>query len=1143
MVANMNKTFTTSVNLKFDIGNKEFVKRYLPTPSHAESLRGIIGGFLGETKSNAHIMVGPYGSGKSLAATIVADIFSNKINSTDFKHLITKFKDVDQEIYDKLKNAQESNLTFIPVTLTGNEGPFGKTIINSILKSLKNVGHELNIPGELTEIKSILLNWEKQFPKTLNEFKKYIKARGFSQNRWIKELDSNNTSEIHWFKEIYPSLTAGSSFQVNYETSFLENITEIIHQLKEKKLKIFIAYDEFGRFLQSLEVDQINKTMQDMQDLAEAATRSNNSIQILLISHKNMSHYMLGHNEEFKAEFQRIEKRFKTYFVESDRATFYRIAQQYTKNMQEEHLLLNHESDNSKWILKKYNLFNELNNQEIEKLIVDGSYPIHPLALFLLPRLSNTFGQNERTLFTFLESDESGGLNNFIIKKNDGMYYPDMLFDYFFQNSLDEFIKDESFHVLKIYSKHVSSMKISKENQDQISLLKLITLWNLSNSNNVVKLNKELLMFGTGQSLEKIEENLDLLVNQKLLRYNRILSQWELNEGSSVVIDELIDKEFGVIKTTNINRVTELTNLLSKKNYLATDYNDEKSMTRFMSVKLVTSDHLLSSEFEHNNEPESDGLIYYVMPNNQEEYKNSINFLKENCDQDKLFAITDRKYKTIKRSIDRLIILQNLYQNKQILAEYKNLDEELKVLREEVKYDIKIYLNNFEEFAQNVRWYYMGQLIEVKTEVMLENFVSQIMYKLFAETPEIRNDSINRRSLNGMQTKAIYSVLNAVIKSHNFDKLGIDGQGPDYLIFATVFKNNDFDLLDLPFIKNNFYSKIRNDLVAFINEYPEGTLKDLEKIMTLSPYGIRKPLVPLLFVSLLRDKWEQLMFYRNGMYVTAVDAEKIYGMFKESNEYKYVFQDYTPEFSSFIKQVEFLMRPYVSEYVSDQTILIKASSGLLNWLRQLPRHSQITNRLSPELLHFKETIRKIEINPLINLELLRTSYSDVNELKQKITELENHFDQFKEDVQSRLFTVLQVNNFDGLKKIINSYSAEQIKRNRILKSLNLKNNQFIEEFAYKYTGIEIENWSDTTFELFDRQVQNDYIELNNSGLDDNSILMSFNGGSKSIKIVELSTKSQTIYSNVKRMIENAGRSVPREEIEYLVYKLMDEYIE
>jgi len=1137
------KTFTTSVNLKFDIGNKEFIQRYLPTPSHAESLKGIIGGFLGENKNNAHIMIGPYGSGKSLAATIVADIFSNQIKATDFKQLIIKFKNVDQEIYGKLKSAQESNLSFIPVTLSGNEGPFGKTIINSIIKSIKNAGYEINIPGEIDEIKAILLTWENKFPKTLNAFKKLLKEKDSTFNQWLKEIDISNSIEIEWFKQKYPDLTAGATFQVNYESSFSENIKEIINQLNEKNLKVFIAYDEFGRFLQSLEIDQIYKTMQDLQDLAEVATRSNNSLQLLLISHKNMSHYMLGHNEEFKAEFQRIEKRFRTYFIESDKATFYRIAQQYTKNMQKEQQLPNHESKDSKWILKKYNLFSELNHQEIEKLIVEGSYPIHPLALFLLPRLSNTFGQNERTLFTFLESDESGGLTNFVLKKNEGMYYSHILFDYFFQNSINDFVKDESFHALKTYLKLTSNIKFAKENEGQINLLKLITLWELSNSNNVVKLNKELLMFGTGQSLALLESNLDFLVHQKLLRYNRILSQWELNEGSSVIIDELIEAEYDLVKMTTSDRVEEITGLLNKKFYLATDYNDDKSMTRFMDVNLITSEQLLNLEFEKNIEENSDGTIFYVMPNNNEEYFHSIRKIKTISKKNTIFAVTEKTFKAIRNSIDRLIIIKSLYQNKQLLSEHKNLDEELKVLMEEVKYQIKLYLNSFEDYAQHVKWYYKEKEIEMRNEVKLENFVSMIMYELFDKTPEIRNDSINRRSLNGMQTKAMYTVLNSVIKSPNFERLGIEGQGPDYLVYATVFKNNNFDLTELPYIKNQFYSELRSDLVSSIEKNHEGTLKDIEDIMTMNPFGIRKPLVPLLLVALLRDKWEQFMFYRNGMYVTAVDAEKIYGMFKEPEEYHYVFQDYSPEFITFLNQVERLIRPYVSEYVTDQTMLIKASSGLLNWLRQLPRHTQITDRLHPELLHLKNTIRKIEINPLINLEIIQSSYPGLKGLNNHLKQLENHFSIFKNSVQIELFNTMEVESHLSFVNKLKNYSPEQIKRNRLLKSINLSNDDFIIEFAFKYTGLDLENWSDTTFELFERQVQNDYKELSDSNVDDSSIAMNFNGNHKSVKVVELSTKSLTIYTNVKRMIENAGRSVPREEIEYLVYKLMDEYIE
>ncbi|MGB6406868.1 MAG: hypothetical protein WBF39_05280, partial [Planococcus donghaensis] len=628
MITQSKKAFTTSINLKFDIGNKEFVQRYLPTPSHAEFLKGIIGGFLGERKNNSHIMIGPYGSGKSLAATIVADIFSGNINDQDFNRLINKFKDVDQEIFEKLTVAKQASAMFIPVVLSGNEGPFSRTIINSIAKAVKNEGYQIDIPGEIEEIQGIVKNWESEFPKTFNLFKKSLKNRADTLIQWKKELNDNNQKEIKWFIEEYSVLSAGAKFQIDYEANFIDKISHIIAQLKEKNIRIFIAYDEFGRFLQSLEMSQIYKTMQDLQDLAEVAGRSDNTIQLLLISHKNMSQYMLGHNEEFKAEFQRIEKRFKTYFVESDKATFYRIAQEYTKNMQKDLMLLNLESSDSKWILKKYNLFSELNHQETEKLIVEGSYPLHPLALFLLPRLSNVFGQNERTLFTFLESEETGGLTNFVTKNKEGMYYPHMLFDYFFQNSMNEFLGDESFGSLKTFAKITNKIKTTKQNKGQMDLLKMITLWDLSSSTNVVKLNEELLMFGTGQTLEELKLNLDQLVQQKMLRFNRILGQWELNEGSSVLVDEMLNEERTLLKVNNENRLDILKSLLEKKFYLATDYNDEINITRFMQVSILTTEQLLEKDFLEKIKFDADGYIYYVIPADEMSYSKAISAIE-----------------------------------------------------------------------------------------------------------------------------------------------------------------------------------------------------------------------------------------------------------------------------------------------------------------------------------------------------------------------------------------------------------------------------------------------------------------------------------------------------------------------------------
>ncbi|OQP00663.1 hypothetical protein BSK33_13285, partial [Geobacillus sp. 44B] len=57
-----------------------------------------------------------------------------------------------------------------------------------------------------------------------------------------------------------------------------------------------------------------------------------------------------------------------------------------------------------------------------------------------------------------------------------------------------------------------------------------------------------------------------------------------------------------------------------------------------------------------------------------------------------------------------------------------------------------------------------------------------------------------------------------------------------------------------------------------------------------------------------------------------------------------------------------------------------------------------------------------------------------------------------------------------------------------------------------------------------------------------NIYLSVNGQTKVVTKVNLSPKSQTLYRNIYRIIKNGGRTVPKEEIEYLIYELVEEFI-
>ncbi|MHC8515878.1 hypothetical protein [Sporosarcina sp. ITBMC105] len=1140
--------FKTSVNIKFDIGNKDFLERYLPTPSHAESLIGLAEGFVNSESNKSHIMIGPYGSGKSLVASIIASVVSKSVSDYAIGKLINKFEKVHQDIYSVISQLPKMEKRYIPITLTGHEGTFSEAIVNAINRAFEKSGIKSNLSSDIDSINSIVMKWKKEFPSTYDKFLKILEdEKNLSIEEWYILLDDQLNQELSWFKAVYRHLTAGAIYKVDNSELFLEKMEDLLEILRDKQIGVFIVYDEFGRFLQNLKSEEIYRTMQDLQDLAELSARSDNLVHFLLVSHKSMPQYMSALNEEYKSEFQRIEKRFNSYFVESDTATFYRIAEQHTSQLVEPSIFSVEEFDNSVAEIRKFNLFNELNQQEVEKIVVEGSFPVHPVALFLLPRISKVFGQNERTLFTFLESKESGGLLNHLAKNQD-YYYSHNLFNFFFNQKFRNDYDDEIFKPFYLYKKITNNLVENQENEQLYSVLRFITLWELSNSNAVYKLDIELIAFATGISSEQVKSLLEKATQYKFIRYNRILSIWELHEGSSVLLDEVIEENKKFLKLNNAKRTEFMESLLRKQYYLANGYNDQKSMTRFMKVNIVMAAELLNGDI-HVDEAEikdSDGLIYFVLLDKIQNFKPALEKAKEILGKRFMFSLVPVEFSVIQPLIDKEMVVSNVLKNKKILSEYALLEEELLILQEELLYQISNFLEKYTDFSRDPIWITNGKRIQLYSEIDLENHISKVMEELYAKTPLVLNEAVNRMHVNGVQQKALYRVLSGVLMDYDKEDIGIEGQGPDYLIYATVIKNNDIQFNELSELKNEILKELRERLLRCIMEKPDGNLRLLVDIMQSPPFGIRKPLIPLLFVILLRDKWDQLMFYRNDMFVSAVEAEKIYTMFDDYEEYQYEYHQYSDGLLAFMEKLECEVNYLISENVKDRTLLIKVCSGLLNWLRQLPRVTQITGHLTQREKELRDLIRRTEISPLESMKRIYHEFSgDVCTVVKEMEVISNYYGRFALHVTDLLTNTLGIDEFDGKEQFLLQYDHQTVYKNRMLTGLSRASS--IEQFIDEYIGIELEGWSDNTLELYKQQLANDFESIGINGIEDllneDAIQLNYNNKYMSIEPVELSTKSEVVLKNVDRMINRAGRNVPKKELNYIMFKLIEKYLE
>ncbi|MEK4718447.1 MULTISPECIES: hypothetical protein [Priestia] len=1144
-------TFKTSVNIKFDLGKREFIDRYLPTPSHAESLLGLLKGF-NDPKNNkrSHIIVGPYGTGKSLIATIIGNLTSKRIeDERSLSALRGKFNKVHDDIYRELEKVRELDKTYLTVVLNGNEGRFREALLNAIIRTINENKINIVLPGQYGKILETVSLWESEFPKTYREFKKLLKENDKDLDIWRIAVMNQDKHEVDWFLSVYPLLTSGAKFVIEYNESFTDQISHVLNELNKQGIGLFVAYDEFGRLLQTLESHDIHETMQDLQDLAELTDHYSDSLHVLLITHRNLRQYFSLLSEDFKNEFQRIEKRFKVYYVESDKSTFIRLADHIIQNFRGEIDLDNNTLTTLKGYLRKYPLFPELNQQEIEKIIVEGIYPVHPVALYLLPYLSNNFGQNERTLFTFLESNETGGLLNHLSKSKQ-YYLASDLFSYFFPNLYDLDTGREDLNVLRIYKSLITKTPQIVENSKGLKLIQLITLWQLAGLQSRIKLDTEFLCFALNVELEIITTILKELSLLKVIRYNRVLGYWELLEGSSFHLEQLVTDHAEHAVLTKRKRLTVLENCLPKHFFFANEYNDQKSITRYATVKLLVSSEIINEELNWKSireQTKADAIVYYVVLESTNDLASVTEQLKNVEDKLSIFCISQLPFAAIEEQLTEYSVIDMLLENVELLNEDKYLKQELLLRKEDLNFIIDDFLSKYVSYGKDTLWVYNGQIIDVKSEIILENKLSTIMFNAFPHTPEVRNDSFNRRKLNNVQRKAGHAVLDHIINNYREENLGIKGQGPDYLIYATVFKNNKLDITNLDGISQDEFNKLRIALTNHIKQNTTGTLEDFVNIMIESPFGIREPLIPLYFVALLRDKWDQILFYRNDLFVSGINGEKLYKIFDEASEYNYVYYNFDVKYQKFFEVLEENFGYYENEIVRNKPIVIRLNNALLTWLRGLPRITQITNHMSEELVWLKDTIRRSEINPQQTLTQLFIKYGEkIERVVQWKQELENYFDYYKSELEAEIFSTTNTESFEELYTWAGQQRPEVQKQNNLIKSILRcsDSSKWLEQLSYNIVGIEIKNWSDATNELLRNQLKADYKATLEKGESQGEYLqVSYNGKVKTISKVILSTKSETIYKNVERMIKNAGRNVTKDEIEYLVLKLVDKFVE
>ena len=815
----VNTNYTRSINLERDMMSSLIINSYIPTSRAISTLDRIAGRFNNESCPRAWNLVGPYGSGKSSFAIFLSHLLGNPENkATAFANSVLKSN--DRELARKYAKELKGSSGYCKVLMTGSPEPFSKRFLSNLSLAAEDFfsGRRGRIPNVLIKLKKAMNKGETTTPEII---------------------------------EIIKSLQIAIS--------------------KANGKGLLIVVDELGKFL---EYEARHPNINDiylLQALAEHAYSSSGANVILIaMLHQAYEQYAKGVSDSMKNEWSKVQGRFETIpYIDNIEQVLGVVAKAINHRHPEDKgwKAINAEvTENVKTLSKENSIPGSLTKSDINRLFV-SCYPLHPIASIILPVLCQKIAQNERTLFSYLGSNESHGFRSSLknLNKLGEWVYPWEVYDYFVLNHVSS-TSDHFFH-RRWAEVSYAIERLGDAPEDEVKLLKSIGLFNIVGQHGGLKASKNILELCLSKEVS-IQKTLKKLESKSIIQFRKFNGEYRVWQGSDFDLDEAIKNEknqmghFSISKALNDKKT--LPPLVARK------YTIENGTLRYFPPLFVDSESISNLP----KKTKTPRVIVYVDETSIEQLsQKTFGFIS---DQDILVYCPNAPQ--IREAVSDVLALSRVEANYQELqsdpVSQRDLKERLSVA-ESLEDEL---LNSFLEEPQTNKWYWKGKPLQVSNKRSLQRVLSNVLESVYPYSPIFNNELINRDKPSAQANAGRNKLLFAMLHHEKEKNMGIEKFPPEKAIYLSIlkttgihrvksgewglfkptFRNDENNLQHVWGRIERFFNDNCGEAIAFAN---------LGEILTAPPYGVKEGVLPILYVSLVLIYKDELAIYENGIYV------------------------------------------------------------------------------------------------------------------------------------------------------------------------------------------------------------------------------------------------------------------------------------
>jgi len=790
--------------------------------------------------------------------------------------------------------------------------PNARAVLGTIIERFRSGSHSFQIIGSYgTGKSSFLLALQCELQKEQSDF---------IQNKRV----FNNFEKFEFCNIVgdYASLTNVLGRKLSLATQGTDNIFAALDEYYQKTLKegkfLFVFVDEFGKILEHASANP-EEELYFIQQLTEYVNVPGRNMILITVLHQSFNAYAQKLTETQRNEWNKVRGRFHD-------IVFYEPVEQllYLASVQ----LGAKKKSLSKELKEICKIAAETRfiSSELSPEVVNSLSPLDPFSATVLTLAFQRYGQNERSLFSFLSSTGKGSIEEFK-DKSDRFYTLSEAYDYIvytFYSTLTGVNADSAgWRMLKVALERVESgVNGITDIEASRSVVKVIGLINIF-ADGDVNLRKESLegYCRLALGISNASEIIGRLESAKIIRFAAYKQRYILFEGTDV------DLEYELNKATTVVPVVEVTadNLrpyFRSKVVLSNSTYCQTGCPRYF--EFILSNGKVPSDQKPVGD--IDGFVALTFPQNEEERQT---VLKASQEEER--AIVYVMFNDVEQLRSHLTEIAKLNYLKQVVGveDRVALSEIEHQLQYEV-YSLDVQLNQaLYEASGKVAWIYSGAQVEISGLHQFYTLLRNVCQEVYGQTPIVKCEMLNKEKVGATISKARLALLKAMLDNTEVENLGLgDKFPPEKTIYNIVLRENGIHRLDETEGTYGFHAPNNENvqpLWVACEKFLESTkdkkrsLTDFAKMLQERPFKLKQGLVDLWIPLFLIVEQSKYALFNKGKYVPYLTGEVLELLPKNMKDYsvKAFSQDNISK-EIFNKYREFLRKPE-SEFIESNT--------------------------------------------------------------------------------------------------------------------------------------------------------------------------------------------------------------------------------